>query len=479
MSAALLDLPVPDLPFAPDPIDFAGKRVTVMGLGSFGGGVAVTRHLVRAGAAVTVTDLRTAEALTDSLAALEGLPFALHLGSHVESDFTDTDVVLVNPAVKPASPYLRLAADAGVLLESEVNIVFKRCPARIVGVTGSNGKSTTTKLAADILAAGSRRVWLGGNIGRPLVEHLQEIAPDDLVVMELSSFQLDHLSRIDLGPRVAVVTNLAPNHIEWHGSMAAYAAAKRAILAALPADGFAVLNADDEAVREWATGETSFFGLRDDEPAAEAQRGAFLRGETLIWRDARGEAVLPLCPDEIPMPGRHNVANVLAALAVGRLLGVPDSVMADAVRQFAPLPDRLECILERDGVRYYNDSIATTPESAVCAIEALDGPVVLIAGGHDKHVPLETLADTIARGVRVVVTTGATGPLLADLVEARRRGEAPVVFRRPAFDEAVAAAVEAAQPGDVVLLSPGCASYGQFHNYRERAQRFRALVEEA
>ena len=479
MSVASPDLPVPDLPFARDPIDFAGTRVTVMGLGSFGGGVAVTRHLVAAGAVVTVTDLRATETLTESLAALDGVAFVAHLGGHVESDFTDTDVVLVNPAVKPTSPYLRLAADAGVPLETEVNIVFKRCPAGIVGVTGSNGKSTTTKLTANILAAGARRVWLGGNIGRPLVEHLQEIASDDFVVMELSSFQLDHLRRIGRGPSVAVVTNLAPNHIAWHGSMAAYAAAKRAILAALPADGLAVLNADDEAVREWATGETSFFGLRGDAPAAEGLRGAFLRGETLIWRDARGEAVLPLRPDEIPMPGRHNVANVLAALAVGRLLGVPDTGAADAVRRFAPLPDRLERILERDGIRYYNDSIATTPESAACAIEALDGPVVLIAGGHDKHVPLETLADTIVRGVRVVVTTGAAGPLLADLVEARRRGKAPAVLRRPAFDEAVAAAVEAARPGDIVLLSPGCASYGQFHHYRERAQRFRVLVEEA
>jgi len=467
-------LPVPDLPFARDVIDFAGARVTVMGLGSFGGGVAVTRFLIRAGAHVTVTDLRAEADLADSLADLEGLAFEAHLGGHEAADFTGADVVVVNPAVPPTSPYLRQAADAGVRLESETNIVFKRSPARIVGVTGSNGKSTTTKLVSEILATGARRVWLGGNIGRPLVEHLDAITADDLVVMELSSFQLDHISRIGRGPSAAVITNLAPNHIEWHGSMPAYAAAKRAILGALPRDGFAVLNADDETVRTWADEQSSFFSLHEE----AGQRGAFLSGEHLVWRDGAEETAFPISPAEVPLPGRHNLANVLAALAVGRLMGIDDAASADAVRHFESLPDRLEIIAERGGIRYCNDSIATTPESAICGLRAFERPLVLIAGGYDKHVPLEGLAEAIVALSRVVVTTGATGDQIADLVEARRSGADPLVLRRPAFDDAVAAAVEAARPGDVVLLSPGCASYGQFRNYRERAARFRALVVE-
>jgi UDP-N-acetylmuramoylalanine--D-glutamate ligase len=471
------DLPVPDLPFATEPMDFAGRRVTVMGLGLFEGGVAATRYLIRAAARVTVTDKRSAGDLAESLAALKGLDFVAHLGGHLEADFTDTDCVLVNPAVHPDSPYLRLAANARVPLETEVNIVFKRCRAPIVGVTGSNGKSTTTKLVHDVLATLGRRTWLGGNIGRPLIEHLDEIASDDLAVMELSSYQLDHLARIGRGPTVGLVTNLSPNHLEWHGTMAAYAAAKRAAVAALPTDGFAVLNADDPEVRQWRAGRSCFFGLDADSPACAGLTGAFQRGEALIWRDDHGETLLPLRASEIPLRGRHNVANVLAALAVGRGLGVPDSPAADAVRRFTALPDRLELVATRDGVRYYNDSIATTPESAVCGIQSFTEPLVLIAGGYDKQQPMEAFAAAIADQVRVVVTTGATGDQIADLVEARRAGERPVVLRRPEFDAAVAAAIAAARPGDVVLLSPGCASYGQFRHYVERGQRFRQLAQ--
>lgn len=470
------DLPVPDLPFVKEPIDFAGKRVTVMGLGFFEGGAAVTRYLVGAGARLTLTDTKSAAELAEPLRRLAGFNFDAHLGGHRDEDFTDADVVLVNPAVKPTSPYLRLAAEAGVPLESETNIVFKRCRARIVGVTGSNGKSTTTKLVHDVLAAGDRRVWLGGNIGRPLVEHLDEIGPGDLVVVELSSFQLDHLARIGRGPSAAVVTNLAPNHLDWHGSMAAYTAAKRAILAALPPDGFAVLNADDAQVREWARATTRYFGLDAEAAHAGGRPGAFLKGGVLVWREGGAEVALPLVPGDIPLLGRHNVANVLAALAMGRLFGIDDRRAAAAVRAFAALPDRLELVLERGGVRYVNDSIATTPESAVCGLEAFDAPVVLIAGGYDKHVPLDGFAEAIARRARAVMATGATGPGLAALIEARRRGAEPAVAFHADFDQAVKAAVRTARPGDVVLLSPGCASYGQFRHYVERGRRFRHLV---
>ena len=233
--------------------DLAGKRITVMGLGLLGGGVGVTRFLARQGADVTVTDLKDAETLAESVAKLDGLPVAFRLGGHVDADFTNADLVVVNPAVPDGSPFLAKAREAGVALETEINLFVKLCPATLIGVTGSNGKSTTVSLLHHLLGAGDRRAWLGGNIGRSLLEDLAAIGPDDLVVLELSSFQLDRLRATRRSPAISVVLNLSPNHLDRHGTVEAYAHAKQAILANQRPTDFALLNADCPAVSAWDT----------------------------------------------------------------------------------------------------------------------------------------------------------------------------------------------------------------------------------
>ncbi len=430
---------------------FSGKRVVVMGLGRFGGGVGVTRWLCRQGAEVTVTDLATAGELTDSLAQLEGLDVTLHLGGHDEADLDRCDLLVVNPAVPTEAPLLAAARTRGVAMTTEINLFLQRCPAPIAGVTGSVGKSTVAAMAAAAVATRTT-THLGGNIGRSLLEALADgaIAPDHAVVLELSSFQLDHTPLVGLSPHVALVTNLQPNHLDRHGTMAAYAAAKRNIFRYQQPGDVAIVNADDPALADWATG-------------GPARRETF---------SAAGE------PFELAVPGSHNQLNAQAAWAIARAMGVARADAAAAMAGFAGLPHRLAKVGERDGVCYYDDSKATTPAGAIVALNSFPaGRIVAIVGGYDKHVPLEALCEMLRRRCKAVVATGQVGGQIADGVAKRLAGgTGPHIEVAEAFDDAVATAVAAAAAGDVVLLSPACASYDQFANYVERGRRFAELI---
>lgn len=455
------------------PTDFAGKRVTVMGIGLFGGGVGVARFLAQRGAHVTATDLKDAEALAESLAKLDGLPITLHLGGHVDADFTDADIVVVNPAVPDDSPYLAKARAAGVPLETEINLFFKLCPAKIVGVTGSNGKSTAASLAAHLLAAGPRRAWLGGNIGRSLLEELDTIRPDDLVVLELSSFQLERLGPTGLGPAVSLVLNLRPNHLDRHKTMENYARAKQPILLHQRATDAAMLNADCPIVSTWTgLGRGAKFLFSTRCPVA---RGAWLEGGQALWRD--GGPPQPLFRrSDLVLRGDHNVGNALAAAGAAVLCGVPIEAIGPRMAEFHGLEHRLEFVRTLDGVAYYNDSKATTPEAAIAGIEAFDEPVVLIAGGYDKHLPFGDFGKAICRRAKAAVLIGATAGQIAQAIAAH--GQVPTRQAGSDFAAAVAAARDLAEPGDVVLLSPACASYDMFDNYEQRGATFKRLVTE-
>jgi UDP-N-acetylmuramoylalanine--D-glutamate ligase len=462
-------------------IELRERKVTVMGLGRFGGGLGAARFLVAQGARVTVTDLKTSEQLSESVAALKGLPLELHLGSHDEADFRNADLIVVSPAVPKTSPLLAVARKAGIPITSEMNLFLERCPAPIVAVTGSAGKSTTASLLALALAK-RHRTHFGGNIGRSLLAELPEIRPGDLVCLEISSFQLDDAAALGWSPHVAVVTNLSPNHLDHHGTMAAYVAAKQNILRFQTAGDVAVLSADDAEVAGWgklAQGEVCYFSTRGSTFARrdKTRRGtaedvavnAFIDGDEVVLRRA-GREEHCLLKDALALPGEHNAANFLAAALAAWIEGVPLKDIAAATRTFTGLPHRLRLVTEFDGVSYYDDSKATTPAAAAVALGSFPGRgLIAIAGGYDKKIDLAPLADALTAQARTVLLVGATAPLLAELLVARKH---PHVESVETVDRAVERAAEIARPGDVVLLSPGHASWDQFESYEERGRRF-------
>jgi UDP-N-acetylmuramoylalanine--D-glutamate ligase len=435
----------------------SGARVTVMGLGLFGGGVGVTKYLVRSGARVTVTDQKGAHDLRESVAALDGLPVEMHLGGHREEDFRGADLVVVSPAVPADSPWPAMARGR----ETEMNLFFKACRARtICGITGSNGKTTTTALVGEILKRGPRRTWVGGNIGGSLLDRVDEIAPEDVVVLELSSFQLENLDALGRSPNVSIVMNLTPNHLDRHGSMEAYAEAKRVIVKHQRAGDVRVLNADDPIVRTWGGGPTRYFSLRG--PCD----GAWVTGERIHV----GDDVLDVSSRRLP--GWFNLQNMSAAAAAtaGAFDGWRDAAER-ALVEFAGVEHRLEFAGERGGVRFYNDSIATNPESTLAALDTLPGPIVILLGGYDKKLPFDALGKRVRERCRAAVLVGDT----AEAID-RAIGKGILRVRTRTFEDAVHAARSLAREGDTVLLSPACASFGMFRNFAERGRRFKELI---
>jgi UDP-N-acetylmuramoylalanine--D-glutamate ligase len=455
------------------------RRVTVMGLGRFGGGLGAALYLLRRGARVTVTDLKGPDQLQESLRPLEGRPVELHLGGHRAEDFSEADLVVVNPAVPRNSAMLEVARRAGVPLTSEMNLFVQACGAPVAGVTGSAGKSTTVSLLA--LALGTRyTTHLGGNIGRSLLDLVDGepgIGPQDRVCLELSSFQLEDTASLGWSPHIAVVTNLSPNHLDHHGTMSSYSEAKLGILRFQSSSDWAVLpsgkgnsSAWDREVSEWSE-RTAARTVRFS-AAGPLEEGAFVEGgEAVLRLDGRQERVS--LGSALRLPGRHNVVNFLAAALAARCDGVSLAETAAATATFTGLPHRLALVGEVSGVGYWNDSKATTPAAAEVALSSFAEPIVAIAGGYDKKIDLGPLADVLSRRARAVLLIGQTAPMLAELLAERgyRGGE-----MAETLDRAVARAAELARPGDVVVLSPGHASWDQFESYEQRGDRFAECV---
>lgn len=453
--------------------NWAGRLVTIAGLGTFGGQVAAAKYFCALGAAVTVTDTKPAEALAESIRELEGPDVKLVLGCHEREDFTEADLVVASPAIPETSAFLEAAAEAGVPVTHEMDLFFELCRAPIVGVTGSNGKSTTTALLAHILrkhseTEGGPRVWLGGNIGRSLLLEAAGIAPEDIVVLELSSFQLEDLGEIGQSPHGAVVTNLSPNHLDRHGTFENYGRAKRNITLYQRPGDFLVLNADDANLAGWeeTAARVSFFGAN---PAC-GENGVFVSGRSLV-SITDGARLRAGVAEGWRLIGPHNLLNLAAACAAAGRMGVSLAAAAAAAGDFEPLAHRLEHVATVAGIEFYNDSIATTPESASAAIESFSAPVVLIAGGYDKGVDLGAFAEAAGRAVKALVVMGATGEAIA--AAALRANPGLPVLKAPGMAEAVGEAFTAAAAGDTVLLSPACASYDMFANFEQRGEMFR------
>ncbi|MBI4530036.1 MAG: UDP-N-acetylmuramoyl-L-alanine--D-glutamate ligase, partial [Candidatus Latescibacteria bacterium] len=455
--------------FSKDPIrSFRGRRVTVIGLGSFGGGIGATTFLVRKGAFVTVTDLKREEDLRESIEALREFPVTFHLGGHQKEDFEHVDLIVVNPAVRLDSEFLQIAREHGVPMTTEMNLFFQLCRAPIIGITGSSGKTTTTSLIGEMLKKNDPRTPVGGNIGRSLLDEVERITDNVSVVLELSSFQLQALREIGKSPHLAVVTNFAPNHIDYHGSIAAYVYAKQGIVCSQRRDDVAILNADDAEVRGWAglcPGRVVFFSRRE-----RRENGASLDDG---WITVDNQRVCRI--EELFIPGWHNVENALAATAAAKECDVPPSMIAEVLRTFRGVEHRLELAGEFDGVAFYNDSKATTPEATIAALNSFEGKgILLIAGGYDKGAPFDRMAEAITGKAKRVLLIGATAEKIETLL--RRIDRLFPVDRCLSLEEAVERAAGKAVSGEVVLLSPGCASYDMFRNFEERGKRFKEVV---
>ncbi len=447
-----------------------------MGLGAFGGGAGLAHYLATQGATVTVTDLQPAEALQESLATLANLPIRFILGEHREQEFSDTDVVFVNPAVPLNSRYLEIARQHQVPLDSEINLFVRECKGAIIGITGSVGKSTTTSFLGSILQLYDPRTCVGGNIGGSLLPQLASIEPGTPVVLELSSFQLEHLSWQQYSPPIALVLNLTPNHLDRHGTMTAYQQAKETILAYQTPTDTAILNWDDPTVRSMATcglGQTLFYSM---EKALDT--GVSRQGDAVMYT-AAGQSIPLFHRSDLTLHGTHNLGNAAAAAAAAMQLGVPAATIAQGLSQFHGLPHRLEWIATQHNVRYYNDSKATTPLATMRAIEAFDDPLVLLVGGYDKNTPFDELARLITQRVKAVIVYGATAPKLLDALAAAGSESTPSldVIQSTDLETALRLAVSVSQPHDVILLSPACASYDQFPHYEARGDFFRDLVQ--
>jgi UDP-N-acetylmuramoylalanine--D-glutamate ligase len=495
-----------------DGIVFKDKQVLIMGLGRFGGGVDAAKFTHSAGAKVAITDLLPAEELSDSISQLKELDeIRYHLGSHDRSDFEKADVVIVNPAVPQDNEFVKLARTCGKFVTSQIEIFFQLCSATIVGITGANGKSTTAALTAHLLRAARQitnyqlpitnhqlpitnyqHVWLSGNIGNePLLTILDQIDANDLVVLELSSFQIEQLAQIKKAPKVALLTNLTPNHLDRYGTFENYCAAKENIFKFQRLDkkepAVSIFNADDKVSRRWF-----------DKYSKQAGR---------LCISFSADDISEALRERFTLPGRANLSNLAAALSIARYFGVTDEAIKTCLPEFRALPHRLELVAEINGVKWYNDSKATTPESAITALEAFDQPIIIIAGGYDKNIPFDEFGKKIAEKAKIAILLGQTTTKIADAIKLSLRAkrsnlksrltshdsraanvpftnnQSPITSSRTTIIHAVNSLAQSVQfakslavTGDVVLLSPACASYDMFDNFEHRGREFCKLV---
>lgn len=445
-----------------------GKTVAVLGIGV--SNTPLVELLCKSGVRVIACDKKDREALGETAAALEALGAELRTGESYLKDL-HADVIFRTPGMRPDLPELLTAKERGSVVTSEMQAFFEVCPCPILAVTGSDGKTTTTTIIAEFLRAAGRTVWLGGNLGHPLLADAERIRPEDVAVVELSSFQLLDMTR---SPHIAVMTNLAPNHLDVHRDMAEYIAAKENIIRWQGADDIAVFNLDNDithALAAKAKGRVRLFSRR-----GAVADGAFVHDGT-IWLCSGGQEREVLKTADIRIPGQHNVENYCAAIAAVDGM-VPDETIRAVARTFPGVEHRIELVRERRGVRWYNDSIASSPTRTIAGLRSFDQKVILIAGGYDKHIPFTPLGPEIVEHVKLLILCGATAQTIREAVECCGKYQVgtPDIVECSTLQEAVDCAAAHAQPGDVVTLSPACAAFDQFKNFMERGNRFKEMV---
>ncbi len=446
-------------------VELRGKRVLVVGLARTG--VATALFCEARGALVTATDTLANSDLTGAAAKLSSAGISLELGGHRRESFLAADLIVPSPGVPFNQPDLVAARQQGIAVWSEIELAWRFLRGRLAAITGSNGKTTTTALTGHILKSAGLPVLVGGNIGTPLISLVEESSDASIAVAEVSSFQLEAI--VAFRPDVSVFLNLTPDHIDRHGSMEGYAAAKARIFENQKREDAAVMNADDAASARYAPSRPRVYWFSRKK---EVARGAFMRGDDIIFCDGDAEARLA-SRAAISLRGQHNLENVLAAATASCLLGAAPAAIADAVRTFPGVEHRLQFVAEIGGVQFYNDSKATNVDATEKALEAFPGNLLVILGGKDKGSDYTPLAPLLARSTRRVFLIGAA----AEKIGAQIEGAVPLE-RCGTLDRAVHAAYEAARPGDVVLLAPACASFDQFQNFEHRGRVFVELVRE-
>ena len=446
-------------------MELRNQRVLVVGLGK--SGVASALFLAERGAQVAVSDAKSPEQLRDEIPLLLDHGISVETGQHGERTFRDQDLIVVSPGVPFDVPQLIHARARGIPVIGEVELAARFLKGRIVAITGSNGKTTTTTLSGDIISASGQTALVGGNIGTPAITFVDRATGETWIVLEISSFQLETIETFH--PYIAVVLNVTPDHLDRHHTFENYVAAKARIFENQTSSDFAVMNADDSAcvtMAESVNATTHWFSR-----VKEIDRGAFVRGDQIVWRDRRGQqTIMPL--NEIQLKGAHNVENVLAGVCVGMLAGVAPEQIRAAVAGFKAVEHRLEYVATVRGVDYYNDSKATNVDATMKALESFPGRIHLVLGGKDKGSDYSLLNELLKQRVKRVYTIGAA----AQKIESQIHGAE--IVRTGTLEAAVRRASESATAGDIVLLAPACASFDQFDSYEHRGRVFKDLVQQ-
>jgi UDP-N-acetylmuramoylalanine--D-glutamate ligase len=456
-------------------MDVNGKRVLVVGLAK--SGVASALFLKKHGARVTISDTKSGDELRNEIPVLLDHGITVETGGHGERTFQNQDLIVVSPGVPVDAPRLVQARSLGGSVIGEVELAAQFLPGPIVAITGSNGKTTTTTLAGEIMAAGGFPTLVGGNIGTPAISLAERAKPETVIVLEISSFQLETVQTFR--PKVALVLNVTPDHLDRHRTFQVYADAKARIFENQQGSDFAVLNADDPTCVAMAarTRARVFWFSRQK----EVQQGAWVRDGNVVFREGSRESKTPqkeiLQVSEIPLKGAHNLENVLAAVCVGALMGCAPERIRQAVREFKAVEHRLEFVATIRGVDYYNDSKATNVDATIKALESFSANIHLILGGKDKGSDYTVLNDLLRQRVKRVYTIGAAAAKIEGQIISEKNG-GPELVHAETLENAIRKAHAAAVAGDVVLLAPACASFDQFKNYEHRGQVFKEIVKE-
>ena len=447
----------------PGEIDLRGKRVLVVGLARTG--VATATFCAAKGAHVTVTDSRSESEIGEAVGMLRSAGVTLELGGHREETFLQQDLIIPSPGVPADEIHVQAALARGVKVWSEIELAFRFMKGRLIGITGSNGKTTTTSLVHHIVATGGMHAILAGNIGTPLIACVGAMQEHSWTVAELSSFQLELIDTFR--PNIGVLLNLTPDHLDRHHTMEAYAAAKARLFENQTGDDAAIVNADDSLATKYAPSHVPVYWFSRKQQLAQ---GAFVLGDEIVFRrEGANEPLLRIA--DIPLVGAHNLENVLAAATAARLAGASAAGIAAGVRSFAGVEHRIEFVAEIGGVRYYNDSKATNVDATLKALDAFLGRILIILGGKDKGSDYTVLQKPLRERAILALLIGAA----ADKIERQISGSV-AIERAETLERAVETASHAAQPGDVVLLAPACASFDQFQNYEHRGRTFKELV---
>ena len=445
-------------------LNVKGKRVLVVGLGK--SGVASAQFLQQRGARVTASDAKAEDDLRADIRTLLDLGVTVETGGHGERTFRQQDLIVVSPGVPTNVPQLAQARAMGIPVIGEIELASRFLKGHIVAITGSNGKTTTTALAGDVIAWGGYESQVGGNIGTAAISLVADATDDTYNVLEVSSFQLETIQTFH--PEIAVVLNVTPDHLDRHGSFDQYLAAKKRVFENQTSSDYAVLNADDKQAAHMADGipvQFRWFSRKQ-----EVGHGAFVRDGCIFHRDDSGEhEIMPAA--EIPLQGAHNLENVLAAVCIGMIVPCEPHRIRAAVKEFKAVEHRLEFVTTINGVQFYNDSKATNVDATIKALESFPRNIHIILGGKDKGSPYTVLNSLLQERVKRVYTIGAA----ATKIEKEIAGAAEIVHAET-LDVAVRRAFEAATPGDIVLLAPACASFDQFESYEHRGRAFKELV---